>query len=292
MKEENINKQNQGTGLNRRKFITTAGVLATGLMVTGLTGCSNETVANLEKDSEQNKDSSQVSAVAATKAETAASIPWKYNKLDVELVRKRGYEYYFKGGCCYTAARALLDTLTESSGGQWSTIPRDMFLYGAGGAYSWGTLCGALNGALAVINLASAKHKELGNELIGWYTKNPFPSNKHESYCKVKNQITTISDSPLCHVSVSKWVSAAGARVNEKEKKDRCAKLSGDTAAKAAELLNQALENKVVLAYKVSDEYSHCMTCHQGKDSLRDDEQGKMDCLYCHGDHTMTGKKK
>lgn len=286
MKEENANKQSQEIGLNRRKFITTAGVLATGLIVTGLTGCSNTTAENVEKDSKQDN------VVAVAQAGAAPDLPWKYNKLDVELVRKRAYEGYPNGGCCYTVAKALLDTLAETSGGHWASIPSEMFLFGAGGAYSWGTLCGALNGALPIINLASDKHKDIGNELIGWYTKFPFPSDKFESYCKIKKQITTIADSPLCHVSVSKWAAAAGAKINEKEKKDRCAKVSGDTAAKAAELLNQALENKVVLAYKVSDEFSHCMSCHQGKDSLRDDEQGKMDCLYCHGDHSKTGKKQ
>lgn len=77
--------------------------------------------------------------------------------------------------------------------------------------------------------------------------------------------------------------------MNEDGKKDRCAKVSGDTAAKAAEMLNQALEGKVLLAYKTPQEYSHCMFCHQGKDSLLDDEQGKFNCLECHDDHT---KKK
>jgi len=216
-------------------------------------------------------------------------LPWKYQKLDVDLVRRRGYEEYFKFGCCYAAASALLTTLKETSGAPWNTVPAEMFKYGAGGAYGWGTLCGALNGALAVINLATDQHDKIGNELIGWYTEFPFPSDKHETYCKIPKQITTVAKSPLCHVSISTWANKAGAKINEKEKKDRCAKLTGDTAAKTAELLNQALEGKVVLAYKVPQEFSHCMSCHQGKDSLLDNEQGKFNCLLCHDDHT---KKK
>ncbi|ADG81390.1 C-GCAxxG-C-C family (seleno)protein [Thermincola potens] len=274
--------------VTRRKFLLTAGALATGLIATGITGCSTSEPAKTAATGKTD--------AAETKTNTngpAPALPWKYKKIDVDKVRKRGYENYFKYGCMYAAASALLTTLAEDNGTPWDTIPLDMFQYGAAGAYGWGTLCGALNGSLAVINLASAKHAEIGNELIGWYTKFPFPSNKHEAYCHFKNQVTTVSDSPLCHVSVSKWAAAAGARINEKAKKDRCAKLSGDTAARAAELLNEALEKGAIVAtYKVPDEFSHCMSCHQSEKSLLDNEQGKMDCLYCHGDHTKTGKKQ
>lgn len=271
----------ENNGLTRRKFLISAGALATGALAAGIAGCSSTNTANT--------GGTQQAGTTAAKTGAAPALPWKYNKLDVDLVRKRGYDNYFKYGCCYAAASALLETLVENTGSPWETIPMDMFQYGAGGAYSWGTLCGALNGALAVINLASAKHADIGNELIGWYTEFPFPSDKHEAYCKVPKQITTVAKSPLCHVSVSTWANKAGAKINEKEKKDRCAKLSGDTAAKAAELLNQAMEGQVVLAYKVPQEYSHCMSCHQGKDSLLDNEQGKFNCVLCHDDHT---KKK
>lgn len=141
----------------------------------------------------------------------------------------------------YGAAYALLEVLKEEPNSPYASIPVDMFKYGAGGAYSWGTLCGALNGALAVINLATDKHPEVGNELIGWYTFFPFPSDKHEAYCKIPKQVTTVTKSPLCHASVSIWCAAAGAKVNSEEKKDRCAKLTGDTAAHAAELLIKLL---------------------------------------------------
>ncbi|MBU7006545.1 C-GCAxxG-C-C family protein [Phosphitispora fastidiosa] len=179
----------------------------------------------------------------------------------------------------------MLLTLRESSGGPWNNIPIEMFIYGAGGAYSWGTLCGALNTSMAVMCLASDKHAEVGNELIGWYTEFPFPSDKMDAYSHFPKQHQTISKSPLCHVSVSTWANAADSiqRINEKAKKDRCAKVTGDTAARAAELLNQALEGKVVPLYKVPEEFNHCMQCHQGEKSTLDNQQGKMNCNLCHG---------
>ncbi len=273
-----VEEKKKSSALSRRKFLVGAGALAaTGVLaVSGIAGCgAKATVAT--------------PAGAPAKTGKAPALPWKYQKLDVDLVRKRGYENYKTAGCMYAAAAALLQTLMETSGAPWDTIPFDMFRYGAAGAYGWGTLCGALNGSLAVINLASPHHEVIGNELIGWYTQFPFPSNKHEEYCHIKKQITTVANSPLCHVSVSKWAVAANARINEPAKKDRCAKVSGDTAARAAELLNAALEGKLAPAYKVPQEFSHCMSCHQSKTSLLDNEQGKMNCVSCHQDHT---KKK
>ncbi len=267
--------EKQAKSLTRRKFLLGAGALATGMMATGIVGCGTTAPT----------DAGAVKTSGTAKGETAA-VPWTYKKLDVELVRKRGYENYKKGGCMYAAGNALLETLQETVGGPWNNLPKEMFMYGAGGAYSWGTLCGALNGALLILNLAAKDHADLGNELMGWYTEFPFPSDKHEGYCEIKNQITTVSNSPLCHVSVSTWANAADARINEKAKKERCAKLSGDTAAHAAELLNAALEQKFAPAFKVSNEYSHCMACHQGEKSLLDNEQGKMNCIDCHDDHT------
>jgi hypothetical protein len=215
--------------------------------------------------------------------------PWPYKKLDPELVRRRGYDNYFLGGCGYGAFSALIVTLNEVVGFPYNTVPMDMFKYAAGGSVSWGTLCGALNGASAVINMVTKDYSKLVSELNGWYTGFPFPSDKHEAYCKLKKQITTVAKSPLCHVSVSIWVNANNPkeRVNEDGKKDRCAKLTGDVAAKAAELLNGLiLEQKFVAAYKTPEEFAHCMSCHTGTKSLLDNQQGQMNCLSCHDDHT------
>jgi len=276
MNKPNIDKES----MTRRKFLITAGTLTTGLIATGITGCGAKGQESERSTQGKEQDFG-----------TAPSLPWKYHKLDVDRVRKRGYEGYYKYGCCYGAAEALLTTISETSGGPWSTIPIDMFKWGAGGGLSWGTLCGALNGAMYVINLASEKFAEIGNELIGWYTLFPFPSDKHETYCKITNQAITVANSPLCHISVSTWADVANARVNEEGKKERCAKVTGDTAAYAAQLLNRALDGKVVALYQPPKEFSHCLYCHQGPNSLEDDEQGKFNCLSCHEDHSFKNKK-
>ena len=192
----------------------------------------------------------------------------------------------------YTAARALLETLVEVVGAPWDSIPADMFKFGKGGALNWGTLCGALNGSIAIIELAAGNAAEtIGPELMGWYTKFPFPSSAHESYCAIKNQVTTIAESPLCHQSVTLWCDASGATINSVEKKDRCAKLAGDTAAKAAELLNAWKMGTFVAGYKPDADVERCFSCHVGSTSREDNVQTQMDCLECHTDRDWHSRR-
>lgn len=220
-------------------------------------------------------------------AAAAPALPFPYKALDVNLVKQRGYNNYFTGGCMYASAKALLDTLVEVVGAPWDTIPADMFKFGKGGALNWGTLCGALNGSLAVIEIASGSAAEtIGPELLGWYSKFPFPSSDHDTYCHFPGQVTTVCDSPLCHQSVSLWCHAANATVSSSEKKDRCAKLAGDTAAKAAELLNAWSAGTFAAAYQPDADFARCLPCHVGPTSRYDNAQGQMDCLECHTDKT------
>lgn len=166
----------------------------------------------------------------------------------------------------------------------WVTIPLDMFRFGGGGVLSWGTLCGALNGALFIMQIAlgNANIGPVGNELFGWYTKYPFPSTSLDAYSPYKKQVRTVANSPLCHNSVSQWCSASGKTVNSAEKKARCAKLAGETAARAAQLMNAFLIDKnFVAAFKFDSNTQGCMTCHTSTARL-DDEQGKMACAPCH----------
>jgi len=250
--------------VSRRKFLVGTAAFAVGAVAAGVTA-----------------EIKAKEVAAATPA-----LPFPYQTLDVDVVRQRGYNNYFAGGCMYASAKALLDTLVEVVGAPWDAIPADMFKFGKGGALNWGTLCGALNGSLAVIEMAagSAAAETIGPELMGWYSKFPFPSSAHDNYCHFPNQVTTICDSPLCHQSVSLWCDAANATVSSNEKKDRCAKLSGDTAAKAAELLNAWKGSTWVAAYQPDADFARCFPCHVGPTSRHDNVQGQMDCLECHTD--------
>jgi len=48
--------------------------------------------------------------------------------------------------------------------------------------------------------------------------------------------------SPLCHTSVSKWTLAAGTHATSREKKERCAKVTGETVYTVVYYLNEYFE--------------------------------------------------
>jgi hypothetical protein len=252
--------------VDRRSFLKNLGLFAAGAAVsTGVGSLINPGVAQA----------------------AAPAIPWPYVTLDAEVVRRRAYDNYWIGGCMYASAKALLDTLYDNAGTPWDTLPVDMFKYGKGGAFNWGTLCGALNGSLYVMNLAAGTGVDpLGNELIGWYTTNPFPSKLCDSYAMFTRVRQTVANSPLCHNSVSQWCGATHNTVSSDQKKDRCAKVAADTAAKAVEILNAWKAGSFKGVYAPSAEFAGCLTCHNGATSQLDDEQGLANCTECHEDKT------
>lgn len=161
-----------------------------------------------------------------------------------------------------------------------------MFFCMAGGAAEWGTLCGSLIAAGIVINLFTRPKDcmKIYNELIGWYTMEPFPSDKLDKIAKLPGQKQSVADSPLCHISVSKWCEASGVRVSSKEHVDRCAKVTGDVAAKTVELLNLHAEKKLKSQFELSPETLRCMGCH-GRSREVGNTLTKMKCVECHAPH-------
>src|SRR5690554_966038 len=210
--------------------------------------------------------------------------PWPYVPLDPEAVRRKGYEACKSiNNCMYGGAEGILNELREKVGHPFTLIPSDMFRYGAGGIVSWGTVCGALNGAAAVMSLVTPQEAcfPLVNELMGWYCETALPTAKSNAYGQPLAQ--SVSGSPLCHVSVSKWCDASGIAFGTPEQAERCARLTGDVCAKAVELLNAHAAGKFVPAYTAPASVAECMSCH-GPEGMFD-TIGNMDCLGCHEPH-------
>ncbi|MGE5553777.1 MAG: C-GCAxxG-C-C family (seleno)protein [Betaproteobacteria bacterium] len=222
-------------------------------------------------------------ALAAEKAQPTH--PFPYVRLDPEVALRRGYEGFWEGYCSYGCFKAILSQLREKIGFPYTGVPYETMKYGVGGYVGWGTLCGALNGAGAAISLCVGQMEALKviNELVGWYTTYEFPSDRMDSFAKVKNQVRCSVGSPLCHVSVGKWVNKAGVKVNSPEHNERCAKLTGDVAHKAVELLNAIADGTFVAAYDPPETLLACMSCHSGP-GTRNDVMGAMDCMPCHAD--------
>jgi hypothetical protein len=232
-------------------------------------------------------------AGAQTQGGIVAEAPLPYVDLDPEEARLRAHAAYFRSGCAYATFYAIVSMLRDNVGGPYNHIPLRMLGYGRGGAASWGTLCGTLNGAGAAINLVApdADVNKILGELIGWYTITPFPSQESDDVAAAKGYKydakdyiavalpTSVSNSPLCHASVTNWINKSGFAASAPERAERCARLCGDVAAKAVAMLNEWKTGTFVATFKVSEETAGCLSCH-GSDQI-----GKMACTSCHEPH-------
>ncbi len=105
-------------------------------------------------------------------------------------------------------------------------------------------------------------------------------------------QVKSKAMSPLCHTSLSKWTLTAGATVTSKAKLERCAKVAGEVVYTATTALNEYFAGKwTPPVWKPSKAIEHCLQCH-GPDNMEqstegmNNQQGHMECLMCHTDHT------
>jgi hypothetical protein len=240
--------------VSRRGFLANAGKVtaAAGIGALGLSGIA--------------------SAQTAQPTSTPA-YPWPYTKVDPEKVYWNGVALYDKWGCGQGSFEALLTEL----GAPFNTIPPSILKFGEGGVSGWGSHCGALLGSSAIISLVTGGSADSGKmikELTGWYTEE------------------IGSGSPLCHVSVTEWSKKNGVKVESQERKERCARVTGETAKKAAMLLNDWADTKGVAAvFTPRESVSACQSCH-GANGMQQVRAGVLqDCTSCHTDQPHEQKK-
>ena len=262
------------------------------------------------------------SLINPSKAHAAMTFP-QPAALNVDRVRDLGFYWYKKGpGCGHGSGRALIQGFAEACVDQgldpagWNEIPRNLYSWcNGGGPASWGALCGSIAGAVGVLTLIG-RQNDLGQAVFEWYVANPFPGNL-DSYpagfdggsgaltastlpipnAELRAQVAT--DSPLCHVSVSKWMAAAGVFHGQKDnldrdiRSDRCAKVTAETAAHAAFLYNQWKTQTPIAGWTKPAAMAGCFDCHDasGPATLTNKSSAtKMDCLPCHTEQ-VSGRK-
>ncbi|SHJ98324.1 Putative redox-active protein (C_GCAxxG_C_C) [Malonomonas rubra DSM 5091] len=229
-------------------------------------------------------------AMASAKPNLKAGFPYEYAKLDLDEVAERAYWATYEGHCMYGVIAPIAEMLAEKVGGPWKSFPVDMFRYGAAGVMHWGTLCGAVNGAAATMYLVSKDPVPLIDEVYNWYSQSSLPVYQP---VKPKNPnfkiISTVSGSPLCHVSTTKWCNESGHKFFTPERGDRCCRLVADTARKTAELLNAQLAGSFKPQYAIPAAVQECRSCH-GKGGMLENTNTKMDCTQCHDVEPDHGK--
>lgn len=249
-----------------------------------------------------------VSGVAEVAPAPAGGVawPWPYKQLDPEVVRKEAHKAYYAAGCCYGAFHGLLTVMQKEIGAPYTNIPTQMMKFGEGGGVGWGTLCGAINGAAAVVNLAMPDEgwRPLINDLFHWYTVTNLPTDVSNQYAEEGKFIVeklkydkalpqNVSHSPLCHASVTEWCQVAGVNVVDPMRLERCARVTGDTAAQAAILMNQFAAKNFKAAFKMDETSAGCVTCHSAKvhPELGGVVNTKMECAPCHGEDPHANKQ-
>jgi hypothetical protein len=243
-------------------------------------------------------------AVPGPTGAAAPPLPWKWVRLDAAEAGRRAYRYYKERGGCGTASYlSLLSLLKEQVGYPWTTLPDMLMAHAAAGYGGHGTLCGALGGASTIINMVTysgKKDEQQNNQIIDrlfwWYADQDFPSERFDALSPLPRQIKVKAMSPLCHTSVSKWTVAAGVTIKSEAKIERCAKVAGEVAHTVTLALNDYFDGKwTPPAWKPAAASEHCVSCHgpnvPPQTAMRWNQQGHMDCLMCHGDHTKTAGK-
>ena len=178
----------------------------------------------------------------------------------------------------------IFGELRDKIGSPYDTFPAAMMKYGGGGVAGWGTLCGALNGAAAAIYMVN--DKDVGNqiisELFGWYGQETLP-NYTPTSPKYPEIVSSVAESQLCHVSVSKWCEESGFKATSPERAERCAWLTASVAKYTAELLNKQTEGTFSLVHAVPAGVQQCLACH-GKDGVKENVHSSKatSCNLCH----------
>jgi len=208
--------------------------------------------------------------------------PWTYTKLDVEAVKERAYNAYFQGGCSYAVFEAIIGELQDQVGYPFTAIPTRMATFGSGGLKGWGSTCGTLmGGGMAVTLMTSGATL---NDMMGWYGETALPIYVPATAVKVEGDIPkSVSDSPLCHASVTNWCNAAGAHSNDPERAERCGRLCADVTGKIVEMLNAEADGTFAAAYSDPENVVTCGACHSSSGPVAN-VNSHMDCNSCHGD--------
>ena len=213
-----------------------------------------------------------------------AETTWKYVPLEPAISAQLAYGFYNEGSCMYSTVKSVISQLSEKIGEPFTSFPTHLFKYGHGGVGGYGSVCGTLNGAAALIGLL-VSDKNIQNKMIAdifrWYEQEPLPSFSPQNAKYEYTPAKSISNSVLCHASNTNWCKAAGFKVDSKERKERCSRMTGDVASKVTTALNDLYNNEYISDTVSNDDVSTCLACH-GSEGKVNNASVQMNCTSCH----------
>jgi len=208
---------------------------------------------------------------------------WNYHQLEPRDAARGAYSAYPGNGCMFAVMSGIVGTLAARHGEPYRSFPLAMARYGHGGVGGYGCLCGALNGAAAVIGLFHPQQRTrdlLITELFKWYEQTELPIFEPAGPAPVSAPRSR-AGSILCHASIANWCRTSSGNPYDKARSERCRRLSADVTAKAAELLNRTRDfGRQEIT--VTDQSAACMQCHAESAAPRVTVRSLMNCSSCH----------
>lgn len=251
------------TEMSRRSLLINAGKCAVG--VAGITAIASAMPGFVSK--------------AEALGGTYEKWPWPYVKLDPDQTAELAYKEWYRVFCGGAVISSVFSQLREKVGEPYKSFPIDSFIVLEGGMAGWGTICGSNAGANIVSNVIigpriagpDCEHgHSIGSGMMDWYSHTAMPVFVPKEPKQKTAIIQTTSESPLCHVSVGKWMKASGFALSSPERKDRCARVAASVARKLVVDLNAWKDG----TYKPTTAWS------PGKDMGIPAQQN---CTECHG---------
>ena len=215
---------------------------------------------------------------------TTEKWPWPYVKLDPEKTAEIAYNEWYRVFCGAAVISSVFSQLREKVGEPYKSFPVDAFVFLEGGTAGWGTICGSNAGANIVSNIIIGPRiagpdcengAQIGSETMDWYSNTPLPVYIPKEPKQKAKIIQTTSQSPLCHISVGKWMKESGYAFVSPERKDRCARVSASVAYQLVQHLNAWKDGKYVSKASWTPVKDMGIT-------------GQQNCTECHGTNIPT----
>jgi hypothetical protein len=94
---------------------------------------------------------------------------------------------------------------------------------------------------------------------------------------------TSVADSQLYHISVSKWCTKTGFKTTSPERADRCGRLTASAVQYTVELPNNQADGTFKTTFTVPASVNGCLACH-GKGSMLENVHiaNQNQCTDCH----------
>ena len=212
-----------------------------------------------------------VSKAEAAKT-SAATLPWPYKKFTAAEIKEAGniaHDNWFKGFCSFATLSGMVEILRRKVGAPYTTFPMELTQFAHGGTAGWGGTCGTLIGVGVAATLVAGPQigEAINNEVINYYANTSLPIFV-PTHPKAEIKTQNTSNSPLCHLSVGKWMKKEGVGFLSPQQMERCARLSADMSMKTIELLNLWADGKFVATTKAPvmvnqiPSQNNCPECH------------------------------